>query len=112
NCNTLSGDGWYQDNELILRGEYQMRILLSAALAITVALPAMAADPAFPIVEAPSGFNWTGGYVGVFGGWAHSRTKATDVEGEEYGGGTPGATMTLNDDGFIGGVTGGYNFQN
>ncbi|MBW3095960.1 outer membrane protein [Pseudohoeflea coraliihabitans] len=58
-----------------------------------------------------AGYDWRGSYVGIFAGWAHNRTTATDISGEEYGGGSVGATMSLSDDGFIGGVLAGYNFQ-
>lgn len=57
-----------------------------------------------------TGFSWAGGYVGVFGGIAHSRTKVTDVTGEEFG--PPLSTLSMSDTGFVGGVTAGYNFQN
>lgn len=69
--------------------------------------PAPAPAPAF--VAAPS---WAGFYVGAFGGWAGLRTTATDIIGEEFGGGTPGAKMSLRSSVFFGGVTAGYNFQN
>ncbi len=71
----------------------------------------MAADMAEEVVVVDTAHDWSGVYLGLFGGWAHNRTKATDIAGEEYNGGTPGATMSLSDDGFVGGVTAGYNFQ-
>jgi len=91
-----------------------MRIqLLAAALAIGAASPVMAADAVVEdVVIVDGAYDWSGVYVGVFGGWAHSRTKATDITGEEYGGGTPGAQLSMNDDGFTVGATLGYYFQN
>lgn len=73
---------------------------------------AMAADAGLPMEVAPVGYDWSGGYAGVFVGWGHSRTTATDITGEEFGDNTPGAALGLTDDGFVGGITAGYNFQN
>jgi outer membrane immunogenic protein len=86
-------------------------LLLATAFALGTTGCALAADLAEEVVIVDSAYDWSGIYVGVFGGWAHNRTKATDITGEEYGGSTPGATMSLSDDGFLGGVTAGYNFQ-
>jgi outer membrane immunogenic protein len=86
--------------------------LLAVALALGTAMPAFAADAVVEeVVIVDSAYDWSGVYVGVFGGWAHSRTKATDITGEEYGGGTPGSQLSMNDDGFTVGATLGYNFQ-
>lgn len=68
-------------------------------------------DRAEVVQQSPTGYDWSGAYIGLFGGWARGKTSATDIEGEEYGDATPGAAMGLSDDGFIGGVTAGYNFQ-
>ena len=86
-------------------------LLLATAFTLGATGYALAADLAEEVVIVDSAYDWSGVYVGVFGGWAHNRTKATDITGEEYGGSTPGATESLSDDGFVGGVTAGYNFQ-
>lgn len=86
--------------------------ILAAALLLGSSSVAFAADPGMPMEMPPVAYDWSGAYLGVFGGWAHNRTKATDITGEEYGNSTPGATMTLTDDGFVGGITAGFNFQN
>lgn len=86
--------------------------ILTAALLLATSGFANAADVVVEdVVVVDGAHDWSGVYVGVFGGWAHSRTKATDIEGEEYDGGTPGATKSLSTNGFAGGVTAGYNFQ-
>ena len=86
-------------------------ILLATALAFGTTGYALAADMAEEVVIVDQAYDWSGVYVGVFGGWAHNRTEATDVTGEEFGAPTPGATESLSDDGFVGGITAGYNFQ-
>lgn len=92
------------------------KIMVFSAAFFAAASGAIAADNVAgdSVPEAPvaSFYDWSGGYVGAFGGWARGKTTATDIEGEEYGGATPGATMSLSDDGFVGGLTAGYNFQN
>lgn len=85
--------------------------ILAAAIALA-ATPAVAADVAEEIVVVDTAYNWSGVYLGVFGGWAHNRTKATDITGTDFNDNTPGATRSMTDDGFAGGVTAGYNFQN
>ena len=91
-----------------------MRIqLLAVALALGTAMPAFAADAVVEeVVIVDGAYDWSGVYVGVFGGWAHSRTEATDITGEEYGNATDGSQLSMNDDGFTVGATLGYNFQN
>jgi len=88
-------------------------ILLATALAIGTSGYALAADAVVDeVVVVDQAYDWSGVYVGVFGGWAHNRTEATDITGTDFNDGTPGATRSLTDDGFVGGVTAGYNFQN
>jgi outer membrane immunogenic protein len=91
------------------------RLFVASALLLAAAGHSAAADliggGVAPEAPVASYYDWSGAYVGAFGGWAHARTKATDIEGEEYGDNTPGAAMSMSDDGFIGGVTAGYNFQ-
>jgi outer membrane immunogenic protein len=84
--------------------------ILAAALLLVTSGLANAADAVVEeVVVMDSVYDWSGVYVGAFGGWGHSRTKATDVTGEEYG--PAGSKMSMSDDGFIGGATLGYNFQ-
>lgn len=82
---------------------YSLLVLLAASG------HSLAADVAEPVAPAGALHDWSGAYVGVAGGWAHGRTKATDVDGEEYG--SPGTSLSMTDNGFIGGVSAGYNFQ-
>jgi len=70
-----------------------------AALLLTAqAITAQAADMA-----TPQGYDWSGPYVGVFGGYIWSSTKVTDL-----GVIVESAAPT---NGFIGGLTAGYNVQ-
>jgi outer membrane immunogenic protein len=58
------------------------KFLFSSAALLAFAPLALAAPPA-PVAPAPA-FNWSGFYVGVYGGYATGRTVATDA-GDEYG---------------------------
>ena len=80
------------------------KLLLAAALAGGLTSSAFAADAVS--VEAPAGFNWTGAYLGasVGYGWANADTSYNDT-------GFPGFGASINPDGFVGGVYGGYNYQ-
>ena len=81
-------------------------ILLSSAAVLMLSAPAFAADavveqppaPAAPIEAAPVASDWSGAYLGAYGGYGWNKHK-TD-EGK------------INADGFNGGAYGGYNFQN
>lgn len=81
-------------------------LFASVALAALAVSPAFAADPGMPMEEAPMGFSWTGGYVGLFagGGWGN-----VDVEDVDSYNGPP--QFGYRDAGFLGGVYGGYNWQ-
>jgi len=63
-------------------------------------------------VTAPAQINWTGFYAGgtIGGSWSESKTRLRGAvkPGEEWG---RLAKKTVNPDGFIGGLFGGYNFQ-
>lgn len=94
-----------------------MRKVIAAAALTVWPLSGFAADlpkrsaapaPAPVLVSTPS---WAGPYVGMFGGWAGIRNSTTDISGEEYGGSSEGAKMSLHHSRFFGGATLGYNFQ-
>ena len=55
--------------------------------------------------------NWAGAYVGVFGAWTDFKTKSIDITGEEFGGGTPGASERTSGHGAIFGGHAGYRIQ-
>lgn len=89
------------------------RISIALLTASALALPhaALAADMARPVYKAPPPpvvalYNWTGFYVGGNIGWGWTDGSAdiasAGLRGTLYGSG----------DGFLGGVQGGYNWQN
>jgi outer membrane immunogenic protein len=85
-----------------------MKKLVLASLLASVALPAIAADQVYidptPQAAAPlaAPYDWNGAYIGLHAG---------------YGWGNPnwvyqvGPTVSINNDGFLGGAQAGYNFQ-
>lgn len=92
------------------------RVLLAGAASTLLISAAQAAD-----VEAPAAYDWTGGYIGLQGGygWADS---GVDLDAADGSGGTgPGPDDNeiivdaregnVETDGFIGGAHIGYNFQ-
>ncbi|PDT58085.1 hypothetical protein CO678_30300 [Bradyrhizobium diazoefficiens] len=86
-----------------------------AAAASLVGTNAMAADlAARPYVKAPPivdpGYNWTGFYAGLNGGYSWGRTTATAVIGVPFPAGSIG-TAKQNVDGGLGGGQVGYNWQ-
>ena len=89
-----------------------MRRLLCAALgaaAIFSASTALAADipvrgPVAKAVTAPPLATWTGGYVGIHGGWGWGDTKHTNPDGSFFSG-------SFDVDGALLGFTSGYNWQ-
>jgi outer membrane immunogenic protein len=78
------------------------RLIIASTLLVAFASGAKAADAVSIDTAAPAGFVWTGGYVGLQGGygWGDSHHFATGA-----------ASPTFDIDGFIGGVTAGYNYQ-
>lgn len=99
-----------------------MRVSLfsGVALAALIAAPAMAADmpiytKAPPVMMAP--FSWTGFYVGFNAGYGFSGSNSVTTTGQGAAniaavadGARPGS-ISLDRDGFIGGVQIGYNWQ-
>ncbi len=78
--------------------------VLAAALLLGSTGFAMAADPALPIEEIPTGFNWTGGYIGAQVGYAWGDSHYSEPEYPSYYG-------NYDPDGFLGGAYVGYNHQ-
>ncbi|MDI6029424.1 porin family protein [Corticibacterium sp. UT-5YL-CI-8] len=84
------------------------KILLATGLILSTSVAAFAADavvyepvPAAEIV--PTGFVWTGGYVGLQAGYAWGKGRTwSNVEP---------VTLDVDPDGFIGGIYAGYNYQ-
>jgi outer membrane immunogenic protein len=80
------------------------RILLaSIAAAALWAAPSFAADPAMPMEDVPV-FSWTGGYVGIQGGWTGSRPDMVNYGGAVW-------TTTPHVDSFSLGGVAGYRHQ-
>lgn len=79
--------------------------ILVAATGATLAADVVVTEPVPEI--APAGFVWTGGYIGLQGGWQWGR----DHTAESLGGVPTGIDEDLDSDGFIGGVHVGYNWQ-
>lgn len=79
-------------------------ILLASTVISTTAFAADFNSPA----AAVDTFSWTGGYIGINGGYAGGKVKLqdTEVEADEDSG-----SFKLNSSGFIGGVQAGYNWQ-
>jgi outer membrane protein OmpA-like peptidoglycan-associated protein len=117
-----------------VKGERMKKLLLAiGALLVTVAAPALAEDPAGnalvpgPLLTQapmpppmPMGYNWTGLYLGVNGGWVESLdgrvfNTATDVASSGFGAflaaGTIPTRVSLNESGGMAGGTLGYNWQ-
>jgi outer membrane immunogenic protein len=91
------------------------RLLMASVAIVGLSLPAMAADavpPAPPIVAVTppvaTGFNWTGPYVGAFGGYGFGLSTATTTN-DGFDENLPGATLGVNPRGILGGITVGYN---
>jgi len=86
------------------------KLLLSSAALVALAPIALAA-PAAPMAPAPA-FNWSGFYVGVYGGYATGRTVATDAGDND---GMPwyilGHKFSFTADSPTFGGQAGYNFQ-
>ena len=59
--------------------------ILAVAIALA-ATPAMAADMAEEVVIVDTAYDLSSVYLGVFGGWALSRTKATDITVTDFNG--------------------------
>jgi outer membrane immunogenic protein len=78
--------------------------ILASAAVLTLSAPVLAADviaeqpPAPAPIEQPAAADWSGAYLGAYGGYGWNKHK-TDAG-------------NLNADGFQGGAYGGYNFQN
>src|SRR3954451_21256802 len=87
-------------------------IVVTAALSL-LATNAMAADlAAKPYVKAPPivdpGYNWTGFYAGLNGGYSWGRANESGLIGAPFVG---AATVKQNVDGGLGGAQVGYNWQ-
>lgn len=68
---------------------------LLATLALVPLSSASAAD-----LESPAGFDWTGGYLGIHGGYAWASSHTSDLYAYD-----------LEPDGWVGGAQAGYNYQ-
>lgn len=77
---------------------------LAAALLLSSSGFAMAADPALPVEEIPTGFNWTGGYVGAQVGYAWGDSHYSEPDFSTF-------FADYDPDGFLGGIYVGYNHQ-
>lgn len=89
------------------------RILLATVAAAALwAAPSFAADPGMPMEEAPVGFSWTGGYVGVSLGYGWGDSSFIDrgnALGTFWNG--RGDRFGADPDGVFGGGQAGYNWQ-
>lgn len=84
------------------------KLLIAASLLLSTSAVALAADavvyepvPAAAVV--PTGFVWTGGYVGLQAGYAWGKGH--------YASAVDDSSFDVKPDGFIGGVYAGYNYQ-
>lgn len=98
----------------------RLRFLASSTrVALGVLLPvfglhAAVAEPETPNVPASIAYDWTGLYVGAFGGFGTTDLEATDLFTDAFGGAfyTPGGnSYGLSADGFLAGGHLGYDWQ-
>lgn len=82
-------------------------VLLASAVGGAQAADLANVKPAFP--AAVVAYTWSGAYVGAFGGAAFGRTRATDINGEDFG--APGSSISTSSSGGVAGITIGYNYQ-
>ena len=82
-----------------------MKKLFLAATALSTFLVFSGAASAADVVMEEPAYDWTGFYLGVFGGYAFGDS---DVDGDFDSG---GETYDLDPDGFVAGATAGYNWQ-
>lgn len=80
-------------------------IRILAASTVLAAAPVLAADaiidvPAPPLAEPAPTFTWTGGYIGVQGGYSNFDADDAPIAGRD-----------VSIEGFVGGVHAGYNYQ-
>src|SRR5688572_6898616 len=95
-------------------GPVMMRLLASAAAIALLSGAAYAADvpvfePAPILAPVPVGYDWSGPYIGLFGGWAWADFELQDEDG--YNGAPPAGDFDYDDDGFYVGAYAGYNFH-
>ena len=81
--------------------KYLRNVIFIGALVISGST--MAAAPATTISVPDEMFDWTGFYVGVFGGGATSTVNVSDVSG--YNGAGGAGDFSYNPSGFFGGVS-------
>lgn len=83
------------------------KILFASAIALAAGIaPAMAADAIEEIpgpIEPEAIFSWTGGYIGIQGGYAWGESHAREDNGFFF--------SDIDPDGFFGGIYVGYNAQ-
>lgn len=101
------------------------KLFVASAAIVAFGGPAMAADvsvvvpsaPIAPVVTAPAPatFDWTGPYVGFYGGYGFGLSAATSAGPLVGAGGFDenafGLTLPVDTRGLFGGVTVGYNYQ-
>ena len=83
-------------------------VALSTGASLAADLPMRTAAPA-PMYAAVPVFTWTGFYIGVQAGGVWGRGDATDSQGPGLN--AASQTFNLRNDGFLGGLHAGYNFQ-
>jgi outer membrane immunogenic protein len=104
---------WFHIQFTFEEGKPMKRILIaSATIATLLTTNALAADLApRPYTKAPvivdPGYNWTGFYIGLNGGYSWGRARATIDPGAPL---VP-VTLGQNVDGWLGGAQIGYNWQ-
>lgn len=82
----------------------KLRLIAAAAFLASSSTFALAADPAAVVEEIPTGFNWTGGYIGAQIGYAWGDSTYSEPDYADYFG-------YYDPDGFLGGFYAGYNYQ-
>jgi len=93
------------------------RLFLSAATGALLSSAAFAADPVLiepvpAMAPVPVGYNWSGFYIGAFGGYGWAEVEVTDEDGFAIG--TPvvaPSTFEYDAEGWNAGVLAGYNRQ-
>jgi outer membrane immunogenic protein len=91
-------------NRLLVSG-----LFLGVSSSVTLAADLIIEEPAMPIVDV-AGFDWTGGYVGIHGGYGIGTVDVTDPDGEFFEE-DAGASLAVGAPGFLLGLQAGANWQ-
>lgn len=84
-------------------------LLLAASGSATLAADLIIEEPAMPIADT-AGFDWTGGYIGIHGGYGAGAVDVTDPSGDFFEE-DAGDSFAVDAAGFLLGLQAGFNWQ-